>query len=95
MNFWDAAACLPLVVREGSSGAVLTLYERSDAIVAWTLTPVEVASALARLQRERRLRHTQAERAFAVWEGIAAGLHFVTDVEAVKRRAIRLLRVLR
>lgn len=92
MNFWDSSACLPLVLREEMSATVHDLYERSETMVIWTLTTVEVASALMRLQRERRLSASAAERAFAVWEGIAVGVHCVSDVATVKHRAVRLLR---
>lgn len=93
MNFWDASACLPLLVRESTSAAVLDLYEHTGTAVVWTLTPVEVASALCRLLRLRQLTEPGAQRAFLAWEGLAAAFHVVKDVEPVKHRAIRLLRV--
>lgn len=93
MNFWDSSACLPLVIREPTTTTMLHWYEQADHVVVWTLTPVEVASALCRLLRDRKLTEAQAQRAFLGWGGLAKGFHVVKDVESVKQRAIRLLRV--
>lgn len=48
--FWDSSALVPLCVRQPLTQAAIALYKTYDAIVWWA-TPVEIASALARLVR--------------------------------------------
>jgi len=48
--FWDASALVPLYVTQQSTREVSALYQAYDVVVWWT-TPVEIASAFARLLR--------------------------------------------
>jgi predicted nucleic acid-binding protein len=52
--FWDTSALVPLCVRQGITQRAIALYKNYDAIVWWA-TPVEIASALARLMRMSQL----------------------------------------
>ena len=52
--FWDASALAPLCVRQGITPQAIALYKTHDAVVWWA-TPVEIASALARLLRMKQL----------------------------------------
>lgn len=52
--FWDASALVPLCVGQSGTGRALTLYQQYDAVIWWA-TPVEIASALARLVRMKHL----------------------------------------
>jgi predicted nucleic acid-binding protein len=93
VRFWDSSALVPLVVRQTlSADADRWLTEDGD-VVTWTLTPIEIVSALRRLVRDGGL----AERAARQAEDVAAMLlestHVVADVERVKGIAVRLLRV--
>lgn len=93
MRFWDSSALVPLVVRQpGSVEADRWLGEDAE-VVIWTLTSVEVVSALRRLVRDGDLGERPARQA----EDLAATLfertHVVSDVERVKGIAVRLLRV--
>jgi hypothetical protein len=93
LRFWDSSALVPLVVRQPASPeADRWLGEDAD-VVTWTLSAVEVASALGRLVRAGEL----AERTARQAEDLAARLldrtHVVGDVERVKEVALRLLRV--
>ena len=91
MNFWDSSALLPLVVAEEATPRVLALLDQAEEVVAWTLAPVELFSALARLQREGELSPESFEQSRRSWEEMISGLTLVRDVEAVKLRAIRVL----
>src|ERR1035441_2828887 len=51
--FWDTSALIPLV-RQGITPRGIALYTLHDAVVWWA-TPVEIASALARLVRMEQL----------------------------------------
>ena len=63
MKFWDASAVVPLVVSEPPSDALIGLLEADAAMVVWWGTPVEIASALARREREGALSADGATRA--------------------------------
>lgn len=52
--FWDSSALVPLCVRQSITPGAIALYKIYDAIVWWA-TPVEIASALARLVRMKQL----------------------------------------
>ena len=52
--FWDTSALVPLCVRQGITPRAIALYKLHDAVVWWA-TPVEIASALARLVRMKQL----------------------------------------
>jgi predicted nucleic acid-binding protein len=52
--FWDASALVPLCVRQGATPHAISLYGTYD-VVVWWVTPVEIASALARLMRMKEL----------------------------------------
>ena len=52
--FWDTSALVPLCVRQGITPQAIALYKLHD-LVIWWATPVEIASALARLVRMKQL----------------------------------------
>ena len=52
--FWDTSALVPLCVRQGVTPRALALYKSYEAVVWWA-TPVEIASALARLVRMQQI----------------------------------------
>ena len=52
--FWDTSALIPLCVHQGITPSVVSLYDSYQAVVWWA-TPVEIASALARLVRIREI----------------------------------------
>lgn len=93
MRFWDTAAVLALFVEEpGSDGARRWLRQDGE-LVLWTLTPVELTSAVWRRVRERKLSDAQARALERKSERLASQASLVTDVESVKSQARRLLRV--
>ena len=93
MRFWDSSAVIPLIVKQvGSERADEWLTVDAD-VVLWTLTPVEITSALWRLVRENVLGEEDAQRAEERARELAAASRTVIDVEAVKAVAERLLRV--
>jgi hypothetical protein len=59
--FWDSSPLAPLCVRQGITPRAITLYKLHDAVVWWA-TPVEIASALARLVRMKQLDSTEWTR---------------------------------
>jgi predicted nucleic acid-binding protein len=92
VNFWDASAVLPLVVRESSSASLHRLAARERDHVVWWGTAVECDSAISRLWREGRL---AAEEVGEIQESLDSLLDSWASVEpseAVRSAARRLLR---
>ncbi len=93
MRFWDTSALLPLFVAEKESARVRSWLRRDPVVIVWTLTRVEVLSALARREREEpssaraliRAR-TQVLAAWEEWSEVVA-------LEPVRRQAERLVSV--
>jgi predicted nucleic acid-binding protein len=52
MRFWDTSGLIPLLAEQEASEAMRALLEEDREIAAWWGTPVECASAAARLRRE-------------------------------------------
>jgi len=93
VRFWDSSALVPLLVEQDASSRAAAWVAEDEAIVLWTLTPVEVASAVRRLVRDRVLEEADARLAEARIEELVPACHVVIDVELVKALALRLLRL--
>src|SRR2546426_11396245 len=92
VRFWDSSAVVPLLIHQERSSRVASWVSGDNAMVVWTLTPVEVVSALRRLVRERAVSEDAARVAeIRLGEMMERG-HVVIDVEGVKSLAARLLR---
>ncbi len=91
MRFWDTSALIPLFVAERGTKVAERWLREDPEVVGWTLTRVELLSAFARRRRDepaaaRRL--AAARREFlGAWERWSE----VTAVDAVRRRAERLV----
>ncbi|OJZ17727.1 MAG: hypothetical protein BGP21_02455 [Thiobacillus sp. 65-29] len=93
MRFWDSSAILPLLVEEASTPSALSYYENHPEIVAWWGTPVECASALARLEREASLDSADVTHALGQLTALQAAWHEVQPLDNVRQIAQRLLRL--
>jgi predicted nucleic acid-binding protein len=93
VRFWDTSAVVPLLIREEHSPRVADWLHADDVMVLWTLTPVEVVSALRRLLREGGLREDAAHLAELRLNELIERSHVVIDIDAVKSLATRLLRL--
>jgi predicted nucleic acid-binding protein len=92
MRFWDTSALLPLLVDEPSRERLLGLLEEDSEVLAWWGTPVEIASALARREREELLTADEVTAALAAVRALAESWHEIVPSDAVRRTAERLLR---
>jgi hypothetical protein len=92
MNFWDSSAILPLLVAETSTPGVRACYDRQPEMVVWWGTPVECASALARLEREGEIAAASVSQALRQLENLRNSWHEIQPVDAVRQTATRLLR---
>ena len=93
MRFWDSSALVPLIVRQRASGRMRSLYRSDPGVLAFWSTRVECESALARLEREGRLRKRSASAARSRPDRFAETWQEVQPIELLRESALRLLRV--
>ena len=91
MRFWDTSALIPLVVADRGTALAERLLRDDPAVVVWTLTRVELLSALARRPCQepaaaRRLLGAKRE-ILAAWPRRSE----VTAVEVGRRHAERVV----
>ena len=91
MRFWDSSALVPLLVVEDGTKIAARWLRQDPGIVVWTLTLVELISALAR-RRRRDPRHTEVISAarrdvLEIWGRWSE----ITAIEIVRRHAERLV----
>lgn len=92
MRFWDSSAVVPLLVNEDRTDAALARAREDAELAVWWGTPVECASAIARLEREGAPAARVFE-AFARLDEIAQAWTEVEPSEEIRQVARRLLRV--
>lgn len=93
MRYWDSSALVPLQVHQNSTRRLRDLYAHDPQVAAWTLSDLEVRSALQRLFREGALSAVGARAAVEALESLWASVHVVSAIDPVKLRARRLLGV--
>jgi len=91
VRFWDSSAIVPLMVVEAGSARVRNWFDSDSEIIVWTLTRLELLSAIARRRREESRSAamlTVARRnILRAWDGWSE----ITAVELVRRHAERLV----
>jgi uncharacterized protein len=91
VRFWDSSAIVPLMVVEAGSARVRNWFDSDSEIIVWTLTRVELLSAIARRRRKESRSAamlTVARRnILRAWDGWSE----ITTVELVRRHAERLV----
>jgi uncharacterized protein len=92
MRFWDSSAIVPLVVTEACSAQAEAWLDDDAELVIWTLTSVELVSALERRVREGALAERDALAAGDLALELLDGAHEIVAVEPTKAIARRLLR---
>jgi hypothetical protein len=93
VRFWDSSAVVPLLALQKRSTEVEQWLTDDRHVAVWTLTPVEVTSALFRLVRDGALAHRDARAAEDLADILFKSCQIVTHVEVVKATARRLLRL--
>ena len=93
MRFWDSSAIVMLLVPQSGTAAAEQWFQADPDIVVWWASPVECASALARLAREGRMNELQVEEALARLDSLVAGAVEVDPVPSIRTAARRLVRV--
>jgi uncharacterized protein len=91
VRYWDTSALVPLVVAETETQRMRSLLEEDPHIVTWAWTSVEFASAVERRARQGELTREQRRDALSRFADLAEVWDEVTDVLAVRRRALAVL----
>jgi uncharacterized protein len=92
MKFWDCSAVMPLLADEPAREQMLGLLQRDPEVIIWWGTPVEIASALARRERENLLTADEVSIALSTARALTESWHEIVPSDAVRRTAERLLR---
>jgi predicted nucleic acid-binding protein len=88
--FWDASALVPLCVNQSQTPKSIALYQSYDAVVWWA-TPIEIASALARLVRVQQLDSAGWTKSRKLTEALADSWSVIQPTQAIQGNAIRLI----
>jgi len=93
MRFWDSSAIIPLIVREAQSEYCIQAYRADRDMLVWTLSKVEIFSALCRRWRDDALGPDSFDAASRRMNTFFETIYEVSAIQRVKDRAIRLLRI--
>lgn len=93
MSYWDSSALVAAFTNEPASRGVVLLMQNDPSVVVWWATPVECASALARLHREGAFGVRAFETFLRSVREASQNWQIVEPDPAVRDAAIRLLRV--
>jgi predicted nucleic acid-binding protein len=91
MQFWDASALVPLLVRQSATDSLQILRTGDPALLVWWGTLVECDSAIARLKRMGGLDEAGTRRARAHLDELAESWIQVEPSDAIRSSARDLL----
>ncbi len=90
LAFWDASALVPLCVGQSTTPRAIALYKTYEAVVWWA-TPVEIASALARLLRMKQLDSADWTKARRLAAALADAWFVIQPSDALRAKAAQLV----
>lgn len=93
MRFWDSSALVPLIVDEPTTRQVQDFLAQDADVAVWMLTGIELLSAIGRLGRAATGIDDLVPALRSDALQLVRRLTQVTDVDAVRRRAERLVGV--
>jgi uncharacterized protein len=93
VRFWDTSAIVPLLLEQEASGAVRPLFEADAEMAAWWGTPVECASAIARVRREGLISVEDEARTLDLLGMLREAWLEILPSAEVREESMRLLRV--
>jgi predicted nucleic acid-binding protein len=88
--FWDTSALVPLCIRQRITPKVVALYNTYE-VVVWWATPVEIASALARLLRMQQISPSDCVKARKLAQTLADSWSVIQPSDALRSKAVRLV----
>lgn len=93
MRFWDSSALVPLCLDQPQTERARALYEQDSELVVWWGSPIECASALARLRRDGILNLDDEELALSILAALQDAWYEIQPGDALRAQATRLLRL--
>lgn len=93
MRFWDSSAIVPLLVLEKETEQCIKTFQSDQGVLVWTMSKVEVFSALCRRFREGALKEVDFYSAKKRMNDFFDMAFEIISVPKVKDRALRLLQV--
>ena len=93
MKFWDSSAIVALLLDDPRSSYCFSLLDKDSKIAVWWGTRLEAASALARREREGRLKPQELADAYERLENYSQGWSEISPAEAIRETALRFVRV--
>ncbi|MEK7402697.1 MAG: PIN domain-containing protein [Gemmatimonadota bacterium] len=93
MRFWDASAIVPLCLDQPATTRALAKHADDPELVVWWGTPIECASAIARLHRDGQLSSADEAQARSLLATLKASWFEVQPGDAVREQALRILRL--
>ena len=93
MRFWDASALVPLLLDQPRTDTARRWLEEDRELVVWWGSPIECASAIARLHRENILTGESERVARGLLDTLRRSWFEVRPGDTVREQALRLLRV--
>lgn len=93
MRFWDTSALVPLIFDEPATERARAVLSRDAEVAIWTLTSVELLSAVSRLGRRAVGLDDLVPGLRAAALDLVGRCAVVTDVDGARRRAERLVGV--
>lgn len=91
MRFWDSSAIIALLIQEAESDYCIKAFKTDVEMTVWTLTKIEVFSALCRRFRENALPENDFEKAKKRMSELFDMTFEVVSLTKVKDRSMRLL----
>jgi len=87
--FWDSSALVPLCVRQRVTPQTIALFKNHN-VVIWWATPVEMASALARLVRMQQIDSAECSRARKLAHDLANAWSVIQPSATLRVKAMQL-----
>jgi uncharacterized protein len=92
MRFWDSSAVIPLLIQQPATERVQPLIDEVPDAVLWWGTPLECASAFARLRREGALdaaAEGDVRTLLDTWRESCAEVQPTSELRATAARLVR------
>jgi uncharacterized protein len=93
VRFWDTSALVPLLSEQESTARIRGILHQDPEMVAWWRTPVECASAAARLRREGVITVDEEDAVLRLLGDLRESWIEILPSQDVRAEAMRLLRV--
>lgn len=92
MRFWDSSALVPLLIEQPTSPDMRRIIDEDVEMAVWWATPVECASACARLRREGAISTTDESKIHSLLDELRDAWLEIQATPRVRESAQRLVR---